>query len=266
MARLSGKVIVTTGGTQGIGEAVALMAAQNGAAGVVICGRQEDKGAAVASRIQEIGCAAEYVRADLAMVDDCRKVLRRCDERFGRVDGLVNAAADTNRGTLDETTVEFWDLLFAVNVRAPFILTQDAVGIMKREGIAGSIVNVLSVAAYCGMENLVAYSSTKGALTTFTKNVANGLRKHCIRVNGINLGWTDTPGEHAVQKKQGSPDDWLESAERASPFGRMLKPYDVAHLCMYLLSDDSGTLTGSNIDYAQRVVGMTSPETSRPDK
>ena len=266
MARLSGKVIVTTGGTQGVGEAVALMAARNGAAGVVICGRQEDKGAAVADRIQEIGCAAEYVRADLAIVDDCRKVLRRCDERFGRVDGLVNAAADTNRGTLDETTVEFWDYLYAVNVRAPFILTQDAVRIMKREGIAGSIVNILSIAAYCGMENLVAYSSTKGALSTFTKNVANGLRQHRIRVNGINLGWTDTPGEHAVQKKQGSPDDWLEAAERASPFGRMLKPDDVAHLCMYLLSNDSGILTGSNIDYAQRIVGMTAPEAGRPDE
>ena len=260
MSRLDGKVILTTGGTQGIGEAIALHAARNEAAGVVICGRQEDKGRAVAARIEELGCAAEYVRADLSIVEDCRNVVRRCDKRFGRVDGLVNAAADTNRGTLEDTTVEFWDYLFAVNVRAPFILTQECVRIMQRENIAGSIVNILSVVSYCGPDIVVAYSSTKGALSTFTKNVANGLRKHRIRVNGINLGWTDTPAEHVVQKKQGSPDNWLEIAERKSPFGRLLKPDDVARLCLYLLSDESGILTGSNIDYSQRVMGFFRPD------
>ena len=260
MSRLDGKVIIATGGTQGIGEAVALSAARNGAAGVVICGRQQDKGERVASRIEELGCAAEYVRADLASVEDCRNVVRRCDERFGRVDGLLNSAADTNRGTLEETTVEFWDYLFAVNVRSPFLLTQEAVRIMRRESIAGAIVNILSVASYCGLQNLVAYSSTKGALRTMTKNLANGLRRHRIRVNGINLGWTDTPAEDVVQKKQGSPDDWLEVAEQNSPFGRLLKPEDVARLCLYLLSDESGILTGSNIDYSQRVMGVFPPD------
>ena len=260
MSRLDGKVIIATGGTQGIGAAVALQAAREGAAGVVVCGRQQEKGHAVAARIQELGSAGEYVPADLAVVADCQHVVRRCDEKFGRVDGLVNAAADTNRATLDGTTVEFWDYLFAVNVRAPFILTQECARIMQREKIAGSIVNILSVAAYCGLDNLVAYSSTKGALRTFTKNVANGLRKHRIRVNGINLGWTDTPAEHDVQRKQGSPENWLEVAERRSPFGRLLKPDDVARLCLYLLSDESGILTGSNIDYSQRVMGFFPPD------
>ena len=259
MTKLDGKVVVITGGTQGVGEAVALHSARAGAAGVVICGRNQEKGRSVAASVEELGCEAEYVRADLAVVDDCRNVVRRCDERFGRVDGLVNSAADTNRGLLDNTTVEFWDYLFAVNARAPFILTQEVVRIMKREAIAGSIVNILSVAAYCGMENLVAYSSTKGALSTFTKNVANGLRKHRIRVNGIKLGWTDTPAEHVVQKSQGSPEDWLELAEQKSPFGRLLKPDDVARLSTYLLSDESGILTGANIDYAQRVMGFLPP-------
>ncbi len=259
-AKLDGKVIIVTGGTQGVGEAVALHAAENGAAGIVLCGRQEEKGRAVADRITQLGCAAEYARADLADVADCRNVVRKCDERFGRVDGLVNAAANTNRGTLEDTTVEFWNLLFAVNVRAPFVLTQECVRIMRRENIAGSIVNILSVAAYCGMEILVAYSSTKGALRTFTKNTANSLRADRIRVNGINLGWTDTPAEHAVQKSQGSPDDWLKTAEAKSPFDRLLKPEDVARLCAYLLSDESGILTGSTIDYSQRVMGCYPPE------
>ena len=260
MSRLDGKVIIATGGTQGVGEAVALQAARNGAAGIVICGRQEDKGRDVVARIEELGCPAEYVRADLAIVEDCRNVVRRCDERFGRVDGLVNAAADTNRGTLENTTVEFWDYQFAVNCRAPFLLTQECARIMRREKIAGSIVNILSIAAHCGLDILTSYSSTKGALTTFTKNVANALRQDRIRVNGIHLGWTDTPAEHDVQRKQGSPDDWLEKAEQASPFGRLLKADDVARLCLYLLSDESGILTGSNIDYSQRVMGFYPPE------
>ncbi len=262
VARLDGKVVIITGGTQGVGEAVALHAAQAGAAGVVICGRQEDKGKSVAARLKELGTKGLYVRADLAEVEDCRNVVAQCDQAFGRVDGLVNAAADTNRATLDEATVEFWDYQFAVNVRAPFLLTQEAVRIMRRENTAGTIVNILSVAAYCGMDILPAYSSTKGALATFTKNTANGLRKYRIRVNGINLGWTDTPNEHVVQKRQGSPDNWLELGEKASPFGRILKPDDVAKLCLYLLSDDSGILTGSNIDYSHRVMGVFPPEPS----
>jgi len=261
MPRLDGKVIITTGGTQGVGEAVALHAAREGAAGVVITGRQKDKGQAVAAKIEELGSTALYVPADLSNVDDCRNIVRQCDERFGRVDGLVNAAADTSRSTLDETTVELWDHLFAVNARAPFLLIQEAARIMKREKISGSIVNIISVASYCGLDILTAYSATKGALRTLTKNVANGLRKHRIRVNGINLGWTDTPAEHVVLQKQGRPEDWLETAEENSPFGRLLKPDDVAKLCMYLLSEDSGILTGSTMDYTQRVMGFYPPET-----
>jgi NAD(P)-dependent dehydrogenase (short-subunit alcohol dehydrogenase family) len=263
MAELSGQVIIVTGGTQGIGQAVSLHAAHAGAAGVVLTGRNHERGHAVASQVKAVGAKALFVPADLGNVDECRNIVEQCDRRFGRVDGLVNAAANTDRGTLDETTVEFWDLLFAVNVRAPFLLIQETTRIMRRENISGSIVNILSVAAYCGQDNLVAYSSTKGALRTLTKNTANGLREHRIRVNGINLGWTDTPAEHAVQGEQGSPADWLQTAEAASPFGRLIKPDDVARLCMYLLSSDSGILTGSTIDYTQRVMGMYPPETGR---
>ncbi|MCA9142207.1 MAG: SDR family oxidoreductase [Planctomycetaceae bacterium] len=260
MPRLDGRVIIATGGTQGVGEAVALHAAEHGAAGVVICGRQKEKGEAVVAAIEKLGSEGLFVQADLSNVEDCRNIVLQCDKRFGRVDGLVNAAADTNRATLDDATVEFWDYQFAVNVRAPFLLTQESARIMRREKIAGSIVNILSVAAYCGMEILTPYSATKGALHTFTKNTAHSLRAHRIRVNGINLGWTDTPGEHIVQAKQGSPENWLEVGEAASPFGRLLKPLDVARLCTYLLSDESGILTGSCIDYTQRVMGVFPPE------
>jgi NAD(P)-dependent dehydrogenase (short-subunit alcohol dehydrogenase family) len=260
MNRLQDKIIIVTGGTQGVGEAIAIHAARQGAAGVVICGRQADKGKQVVERIESERAAGLFVPADLSVVEDCRSLVRACDERFRRVDGLVNAAANTNRGTLEETTVEFWDHLFAVNVRAPFLLTQESVRIMKREQISGSIVNIQSVAVYCGQPNLTAYSTTKGALATFTKNTANALIADRIRVNGINLGWTDTPAEHEVQKQDGSPANWLELAEQKSPYGRLIKPDDVAHLCVYLLSDESGLMTGANIDHSQRVIGFTPPE------
>lgn len=255
MTKLADRVLVTTGGTQGIGEAIALHAARNGAAGVVVTGRQATKGEAVVAKIEELGAQGLFVAADLSSVDDCRNVIHQCDARFGRVDALVNAAADTNRGTIESTTPEFWDYQFQVNVRAPFLLCQEAVRIMRREKRGGGIVNILSVAAYCGLENLLSYSSTKGALTTMTKNLAIALRRDRIRVNGITLGWTNTPNEHIVQAAQGSPSDWLETAENDSPFGRLIEPDDVARLCMYLLSDESGVVTGSNIDYSQHVMG-----------
>ncbi len=255
MTKLTGKVLVTSGGTQGIGEAIALLAAENGAAGVVITGRQEAKGQAVVERINARGAQGLFVAADLSSVDDCRNVIQQCDATFGRVDALVNAAADTNRGTIESTTPEFWDYQFHVNVRAPFLLSQEAVRVMRREGHGGGIVNILSVAAYCGLENLLSYSSTKGALTTMTKNLAMALRRDRIRVNGVTLGWTNTPNEHIVQAAQGSPSDWLETAAKDSPFGRLIEPEDVARLTLYLLSEESGVVTGSNIDYSQHVMG-----------
>jgi NAD(P)-dependent dehydrogenase (short-subunit alcohol dehydrogenase family) len=263
MGRLEDRVVIVTGGTQGVGESVAIHAAQEGARGIVICGRSEENGVRVVGRLSELGSESLFVQADLSQEADCRNIVKQCDARFGRVDGLVNAAADTNRGTLEDTTVEFWDYQFAVNARAPFIIMQEATRIMKRENIAGSIVNILSVAKYCGLEILLSYSATKGALSTLTKNTANSLREYRIRVNGINLGWTDTPNEHVVQAAQGSDPDWLEQGEKSSPFGRLLKPHDVARLCMFLLSDDSGILTGSNIDYSQRVMGNFPPERNR---
>ena len=134
MGQLEGRVVIVTGSTQGLGEAIALHAADSGADGVVICGRSEDRGRAVVGAIEDRKCAAEFVTADLSQAEDCRNVVRQCDKRFGRVDGLVNAAADTHRGTLEDTSVDFWDYQFAVNVRAPFLLTQEAARVMKARG------------------------------------------------------------------------------------------------------------------------------------
>jgi len=173
---------------------------------------------------------------------------------FGNIHGLVNGAGLTDRGYLDDTTVELWDMLFAVNVRAPFILTQEVVRVMKREKTGGSIVNIISIVSHGGPPFLTAYCSSKGSLTVLTKNVAHALRYDKIRVNGLNIGWTDTPNEHQVQKKMGQPDNWLEKAESSRQFKRLLKPIDVAEMVSFLLSDRAEMMTGSIIDFDQTVV------------
>lgn len=253
--KLSNKVIIVTGGTQGLGESIARLLAEQGAAGLVICGRNQEKGHAVANSIAKIGSQSLYVPADLVNENDCRKVVLACDERFGRVDGLVNAAGVTTRGNIENITVELWDYLFAINTRAPFIIMQESVRIMKREKRGGSIVNIISMVSHGGPPYLTAYSASKGALVTLTKNVANALRFDLIRVNGINMGWTATIGENETQKAMGEPDNWLELVDKEMPFKRILRPSDVAVITSYLISDDSEMMTGSIIDFDQNVIG-----------
>jgi NAD(P)-dependent dehydrogenase (short-subunit alcohol dehydrogenase family) len=151
--------------------------------------------------------------------------------------------------------VELWDRTMALNVRAPFLLTQEAVRVMKRGGRGGSIVNILSMSANGGQPFLCAYSTSKGALATLTKNNAHALRKDRIRVNGLRIGWMETPGEHAIQAKDGNPPDWLEKAAPKQPFGRILSVDDVAGLTLWLLSKDGEMMTGSLIDFDQSVIG-----------
>ena len=253
--QLSEKIIIVTGGTQGLGEAIARHLAEQGAAGLVICGRNRENGQAVAAALEAAGCPTLYVPADLSKETDCRDVVRACDDRFGRVDGLVNVAGDTTRGTLEDSSVALWDYLFALNARAPFILMQETVRIMKREKIAGSIVNIISMSCYCGETYLSPYSATKGALATLTKNAANTLSWDRIRVSGVNIGWMSTPSELAVQKALGQPDNWLELAEAKCPFGRLLRPSDPVKLVAFLLSDGAEMMTGSLIDFDQTVIG-----------
>jgi NAD(P)-dependent dehydrogenase (short-subunit alcohol dehydrogenase family) len=252
---LAGKVVLITGGTQGIGEGVARAAAEAGAAGVCITGRKRERGEKVAAEISAMGSPARFVAGDLAQEADCRRIVAEAAQHFGRIDGLVNAAGLTDRGTIDDTPVALWDLLFAVNVRAPFILTQEVVRHLKAAGRPGNIVNIITRSSHGGQPFLTAYSASKGALATLTKNNAHALRQHRIRVNGLNIGWADTPGEHAIQKRDGKSADWLGHAEAEQPFGRLIKPADVAIAAVYLLSDASEMMTGALIDFDQNVMG-----------
>ncbi len=255
--RLDGKVAVVTGGTQGLGEAIAAHFARIGAAGVVICGRSAVHGEAVRARLAGLGADALFVPADLADVDQARAVVRAADSRFGKVDVLVNAAGLTDRGDILDTTQERFDELFNVNVRAPFFLIQEAARIMVRNRSPGSIINIQSMSAHGGQPFLSAYSTSKGALATLTRNVAHSLVRHRIRVNGLNIGWMHTPGEERVMRTyHGATDGWLEEAVRDRPFGRLIDPAEVARACAYLASGESGLMTGANIDFDQTVVGV----------
>jgi NAD(P)-dependent dehydrogenase (short-subunit alcohol dehydrogenase family) len=251
--RLDGKVLVVTGSTQGLGAAIARRAALIGAQGIVITGRDGERG----ERIRDgLGCDAVFVQADLADAEACGRMIEVCDERFGRLDGLVNAAGLSTRGTLDDTSVELWDLLFAVNVRAPFLLMQRAARLMRRGGEGGSVVNIITMASHGGEPALMAYSASKGALATLTRNLGNALRPDRIRVNGLNIGWTATDGEHGVQTSVGQPEDWLAEADANAALGRLLRPEDIAPMVTHLLSDAASMVTGSVMDFDQTVIGV----------
>ncbi len=253
------KIAVITGSTQGSGAETARLFARRGAKGITICGRNEEKGLSVKKQIEDIGSQCIYVKADLANINDCRKIISETEKTFGTIHNLVNVAAFTERGTILSTTMENYDQCFNVNTRAPFILMQESIKIMIRDKINGTIANVLSMAVYSGMPFLTAYSSSKGALAVMIKNVANSIRAHQIRINGINLGWTDTPAEDSIQKKfHNGGDDWLEKAEKDLPFKRLIKPIDVAKMIAFLCSDESGVMTGSLIDFDQSVLGWHS--------
>ena len=128
---------------------------------------------------------------------------------------------------------------------------------MRREKIAGAIVNIQSMSAHGGQPFIAAYCSSKGALATLTRNVAHALIKFRIRVNGLNIGWMATPGEDRIMKTyHGAKDGWLDEAVKSRPFGRLIDPKEVARACAYLGSDELGLMTGANIDFDQTIVGV----------
>jgi NAD(P)-dependent dehydrogenase (short-subunit alcohol dehydrogenase family) len=253
---VAGKVAVITGGAQGIGEATARLLAARGAEGIVLVDRRKEQGEAVAASLNAAGTKAIFVETDLAIHEQVQRVIPAADAAFGHVDIVCNIAGLTDRGTLLDTDLELFDRMFAINVRAPFFILQDAVKLMRRDRIEGAIVNMLSVNAHVGGPNLAAYSASKAALTNLTKNTANAHNMDRIRSNGVLLGWADTPGEHETLKKfHGAGDNWLVAAEASRPFGKLLKVDDIARMIAFLASPESAPMTGSVIDFEQTVFG-----------
>lgn len=262
----AGKIAVVAGGTQGLGEATARLLAARGAAGLAIVGRSSDRGEAIADGLTADGCHTIFVEADLADAEQCQRVIPAAEAEFGVVHGLANIAALTDRGSVWDTTPALWDAMMATNLRAPFLLLQAAADVMERNDVAGSIVTVGSVCAEGGAPSLLPYSVSKGALQALTKNAAFSLARHRIRVNLLQLGWMNTPAEHIVQVEQeGQPDNWLETAAAAQPFGRLIETDEAARAIVYLLSDESGLMTGATIDFDQSVPGAGNAPVPGPE-
>ncbi|MEX2113310.1 MAG: SDR family oxidoreductase [Pirellulales bacterium] len=255
----AGMVALVTGSTQGLGEAIAReLIAQQMIDGPVICGRNDKQGRRLADEFAALGCRTEFVLADLTKLDDCERVVETVRGSFDRIDYLVNSAATSERGSILDSTPELFERIVGLNVRAPFFLMQGALRLMLDRGIQGSIVNILSMSSHGGQPFLCPYSMSKGALATLTRNVANSVLKDRIRVNGLNLGWMDTPGEAAVQQRfHNASAHWLAEAESAQPLGRLVKPTEVAQTVAFLLSERSGLMTGAIIDFDQQVLGTS---------
>jgi NAD(P)-dependent dehydrogenase (short-subunit alcohol dehydrogenase family) len=172
------------------------------------------------------------------------------------VHGVVNVAAATWRDNVWTATPDGFEQMIAVNVRSPMFMIQAAAEVMRREGVAGSIVNIGSTSGHGGQPFILSYCVSKGALETMTRNMAFSLMRHRIRVNEVAPGWMDTESEDATQRRfHGATDGWLERAEADQPMGRLIKPPEVAKVVAFYLSDDSGMLTGNIVDYDQSVVG-----------
>jgi NAD(P)-dependent dehydrogenase (short-subunit alcohol dehydrogenase family) len=249
-------VVVVTGSTQGVGLAIAQAIAHAGAQGLVLTGRDTAKGEAAAAEVERSGAPALFVAADLEQASAPDAIFDAALKRFGHVNGLVNSAALTDRGSIVDADIKFWDKLFAVNARAPFFLMQRLVNHLRERKAPGSIVNILSVHARGGAPDLAVYASSKSALAGLTKNTAHAHRFDRIRVNGIILGWVDSPGERQMQAVTlGKGEGWLAAAAASMPFGRLLNPDDVARLSLFLLSDASEPMSGALIDYTQNVFG-----------
>jgi NAD(P)-dependent dehydrogenase (short-subunit alcohol dehydrogenase family) len=255
MRLLADKVVLVSGGSLGLGAGIARAAAREGAL-VAVTGRNADRGELVAADLRTIGAQAQFVRADVADVEQVRACVAEVVAAFGRVDSLVNSAGLTTRGTLLDTTPELFDAHIAVNLRGPFFMMQEVVRDLLSRKATGTIVNVISSSELGGQPYLAPYVAAKAGLAGLTRNAAHAHRWDRIRVNGLDIGWTETEGEDATQREfHAAGDDWREQAAKRLPMGKLGQVDQIADFVVFLLSDRSGVVTGSVIDWDQNVFG-----------
>lgn len=249
---LTDKVLLVAGGTVGLGAGIARAAVREGAT-VVVSGRRPERGEEL---VRELGEQVSFVAGDQADPAQAKGVVSETIARHGRIDCLVNAAGLTTRGTLLDTTPELFDEHVAINLRGPFFTMQAAVADMVGRGAPGTIVNVITMSAHGGQPYLAPYVASKAGLVGLTKNVAHAHRHDRVRINGLNIGWTETEGEDAIQRRfHGAGDDWVEEASARLPMGKLGQVDEIADAVVFLLSERSGVVTGSVIDWDQTVVG-----------
>ncbi|MCB1730011.1 MAG: glucose 1-dehydrogenase [Halieaceae bacterium] len=242
MGRVAGKVAIITGAASGMGKADAILLAREGAS-VVIADLNEKDGQAVAAAI---GDAAVFMRLDVTDEDNWRAVIAATVERFGRLDVLVNNAGMIALGTIVDTDLASWRKINAVNSDGVFLGCKHAIPVMAESG-GGSIVNMSSVAAIQGQSFVAAYSASKGAVRALTKSIAMFCKeqKNGIRCNSIHPDGVKTP--MVVKVAMGKDVATQEDIDEVGKFGNMCEPEDIANLVLYLASDESGFVNGSEM-------------------
>lgn len=244
--RLKDKVIIVTGSTTGVGEAIARRCAAEGAK-VLIHGSRRQAGERVAAAL---GSAACLHIDDLSDAKAPERIVAAALASFGRLDGLVNNAAWVVRSNIHTTDAALFDRVMAINVRAPLLLIKAALEHLQRS--KGSVLNIGSVNAYTGETNQLDYSISKGALMTLSRNLADALAAREVRVNHFNLGWILTPNEYKLKISEGLPADWPERVpEKFAPSGRILTPEHIAAAAVFWLNDESRPLSGTVLDLEQ---------------
>lgn len=237
--RLEGKVAIISGGARGMGAAEARIFAREGAR-VVIGDLLEEEGLKVVAEIGEAGGKALFVRLDVTDESDWRSAVEAAVEHFGKVDILVNNAAILRTQGLLETTEEIWDEVMDINAKGTFLGTKTVIPEMRKAG-GGSIINISSGAGITGSRRNTAYHASKGAVRIFTKSAAIQYAGENIRVNSVHPGPVDTDMLASSLTVEGGrrPED--------VPLGRYGRPEEVAYGVLYLASDESSFVTGSEV-------------------
>ena len=260
--RLKDRIILVTGSTTGIGEGIARRFVAEGAR-VILHGRNTERGNALRQELGE-GNAA-FCQGDLGDAGYPEQLAKDALAAFGRIDGLVNNAGLVTRSRFVDTNAAFFDRIMAVNARAPMLLIRALLPDLKET--RGSVLNIGSILAWCGVDKLLAYSMSKGALMTMTRNLADSLGKHQVRVNQLNVGWTLTENEYQVMIQDGLPENWTENLPpHAAPSGRILSPEDIAAASVYWIGEESAPVSGTVAEMEQYpVIGrMLDPENESP--
>ena len=247
--RLEGKVALLTGAAAGVegelmgfGGASARLFAQEGAK-VVLTDIKEDMGQRTAAQINETGGDALFMPLDVTDEQNWIDVIRSTVATFGKLDVLVNNAGTSARATVEDTTEEVWDRQMDIHVKGAFLGTKHAIPEMRRAG-GGSIINISSIYGLVGSPTSAAYHAAKGASRLFTKSAAIQYAKENIRVNSVHPGYARTPlTNDRFTNEPGQQDWWLERI----PMGRLGNAYEIAYGILYLASDESSFITGSEL-------------------
>jgi cyclopentanol dehydrogenase len=240
--RLEGKVAIISGGARGMGAVEARLFAKEGAK-VVIADILEDEGRKLEAEIEAAGGKALFVRLDVTSESDWQDAVATAVRRLGKLDVLVNNAGISGRGKVEDTTVEDWDRVMAVNAKGVFLGTKAAIPAMRQAG-GGSIINISSQLGLVGTEHSSPqYQASKGAVRLLTKATAIQYAKAGIRVNSVHPGPIVTP---MTETARADPERYQMMLSRI-PMGRYGQPEEVAYGVLYLASDESAYMTGSEL-------------------